>query len=291
MQNPTAFTVAGVDGCRGGWCVAMAVQKETMSPRGRRPRLTLLNLFVVDDFAAVISTTQHCEMVCVDIPIGLSNGPQPRRCDRQARKLLGRPRAASVFFVPPRQCLAADDYETASQICLRQGGRKLSTQSFALLKKIRQVDRLMTPFLQKRLRETHPELCFRALNGNQPVKYNKKTVAGCQLRLKLLQTVIANVPKVLARTPPSGWAVDDALDAIVAAWAAAQMLAGRARSLPEDPPLDARKLAMEIVCPLPPRRSGAAHDPNGPADCPRHHRRDTATKSLPTKRYVEGLGP
>ena len=43
--------------------------------------------------------------------------------------------------------------------------------------------------------------------------------------------------------------MDDALDAIVAAWTAGQAVLGKARTLPENPSLDSKGLRMEIVYP------------------------------------------
>jgi predicted RNase H-like nuclease len=197
----------------------------------------------------VLSKTADCVLVCIDIPIGLSNDDKRRQCDVAARQLLGR-RASSVFPAPGRSCLLADDYETACRISFERTGRKLSKQGFALLRKIREVDDLMTPALQRRVREIHPEFSFWSLNGKQPMLQNKKTVPGQARRHKLLQGVLADVDSILAQAPTSGYVMDDALDALVAAWTAGRVVLGKAETLPEQPELDGRGLRMEIVCPL-----------------------------------------
>ena len=66
--------------------------------------------------------------------------------------MLGR-RASSVFSPPSRQVLGATCYED-----VRAQG--LSIQAYGILPKIREVDRLMTPELQKVIHEAHPELAF-----------------------------------------------------------------------------------------------------------------------------------
>jgi predicted RNase H-like nuclease len=118
------------------------------------------------------------------------------------------------------------------------------------MKKIREVDDLMTPELQNRVREIHPEILFWALNGREPVRQNKKTVAGQAQRHKLLQEIFADMDIILAQTPVHGYVMDDALDAVVAAWAAGQAVIGKAKTLPEKPPLDSKGLKMEMLYPL-----------------------------------------
>ena len=136
-------------------------------------KFTLKNVFIVDTFAELLSKTVDCVLVCIDIPIGLSGGDKPRECDGAARKLLGQRRASSVFPSPISPCLLAEDYEAASKISFENTGKKLNKQTFALMKKIREVDELMTPELQRRAREIHPEVSFRALDDKKPMQNNK----------------------------------------------------------------------------------------------------------------------
>jgi predicted RNase H-like nuclease len=248
MPAPKTFQVAGVDGCKAGWCVAVASAHRT-GREGSGRILRLQTLFVRGTFADVLSNTQNCKLVCVDIPIGLSEGAQRRRCDIEARRLLGTPRASSVFPVPVRPCLSADDYQTACGISLEQSGTKLNRQSFGLLAKIRRVDDLMTPELQERVREVHPEVSFWALNSSVSVLQSKKTVPGQARRRQLLKRVFVNVDDILIGAAPAGYGLDDALDALVAAWTAARAVEGKARTLPVSPQRDSRGLKMEILCP------------------------------------------
>jgi predicted RNase H-like nuclease len=128
-------------------------------------------------------------------------------------------------------------------------GKGLSKQSFGLLEKIRQVDYLMTPELQMRVREIHPEVSFWALNGKKPVEQSKRSVPGQAQRHKLLHRIFTDMDDILSRSPGSGFAMDDAFDALVAAWTAAEAVAGRAETLPHDPELDGMGLKMEILFP------------------------------------------
>lgn len=248
MPPKRSFQVAGVDGCKAGWFVAITsvtMENETVISC----EFSLENAFIAGAFTEVLSKTLDCKLVCVDIPIGLSDGNKPRECDVVARKLLRGPRASSVFPAPIRHCLAAKNYETASKICFENTGKKLNRQSFALLKKIRQVDDLITPELQRQLREIHPEVSFWVLNNKKPVEQNKKTVPGQALRHKLLQRVFTDMDDILSKSPTSGFAMDDAFDALAAAWTAGQVVIGKAGTLPQNPELDSKGLKMEILYP------------------------------------------
>lgn len=243
------FQVAGVDGCKAGWLIAI-VSGAKKNGVENSWEFTFKKVVIADTFAKVLSKTIDCVLVCIDIPIGLSNGDKPRQCDVMARKLLRGARASSVFPAPIRPCLSTTDYETACKISHEHSGKKLSKQSFALLRKIRQVDDLMTPPLQQRVREIHPEISFWALNDKKPIQQNKKTVPGQARRHRLLQGVFGDVESVLIQAPDSGYVMDDALDAIVAAWTAGQTIIGKAVTLPEKPEHDSEGLRMEIVHPV-----------------------------------------
>ena len=249
MSPEQSFQVAGVDGCKAGWFIAttsvtMENEIETYC------EFNLKNVSIASTFTEVLSKTSDCKLVCVDIPIGLSDGDKPRECDGMARELLKGRRASSVFPSPIRPCLSAVDYETASKISFERTGKKLTKQTFALMKKIREVDDLMTPELQNRVREIHPEILFWALNGQKPIESNKKTVPGQTQRRNLLQRIFADIDSILVRAPVSGCAMDDALDAIAAAWTAGQAVIGKAKTLPEKPQLDSKGLKMEMLYPV-----------------------------------------
>jgi predicted RNase H-like nuclease len=79
-------------------------------------------------FEAVLASA--AEVICVDIPVGLLDGPGQRPCDTAARRLLGRPRASSVFPPPCRPALTAGDYETACEQNFRVCGRRISRQAY-----------------------------------------------------------------------------------------------------------------------------------------------------------------
>ncbi len=244
MAGKHEIQVAGVDGCKGGWFVAVCCGLDSGSPlKGDR-------FFVAPDFANVLAQTVDCELVCVDIPIGLTDGSNPRKCDVAARKVLGPGRASSVFPAPIRQVLTATDYKTACEISFNRCGKKLSKQTFQLLDKIRQADELMTPQMQHRVREIHPEICFWALNNQKPMQYKKRILPGISERINLLSPLFSDFEHALVDAGKSAKpAPDDILDALAAAWTAWAAVSGKAVTLPENPQLDSKGLKMEIVYP------------------------------------------
>jgi predicted RNase H-like nuclease len=207
--------VAGVDGCRGGWAVAVADAD------------TILDVQVVARFADVLAL--GCDAFAVDMPIGLLDRG-PRACDVEARRLLG-PRRASVFPAPTRPMLAAASYADALAIA------GLSKQAFNLLPKIREVDAAMSPRLQDTVVEVHPELCFSRLIG-APCRWPKRTADGRAERLAVVQPRIDR--------PPSGAAWDDVLDACALVETARRLVVGDVQRL-GDGSRDARGLRCEIV--------------------------------------------
>ena len=207
--------VAGVDGCRGGWAVALA------------DATALVDVLVIERFADVVAL--GCDALALDMPIGLLDHG-PRACDVEARRRLG-PRRSSVFPTPLRPMLAATSYAEALAI----GG--LSKQAYNLLPKIREVDTLMSPLRQDRIAEVHPELCFARLRG-EPCAAPKRTPEGRTERVRALGIVLAG--------PPRGAAWDDVLDACALVETARRLAGGEVERL-GDGARDARGLRCEIV--------------------------------------------
>jgi predicted RNase H-like nuclease len=173
-----AVTFIGIDGCRAGWFCVILDEGDAWSCR------------LAPDAHAVAELAMEADSVLIDIPIGLSDsGPDGRLCDREARQLLGRGRASSVFSAPARRTLAAASYPDALVLNRQATGRGLSKQAWNIVPKIREIDTLLcgNRALRGVLRESHPELCFRALNGKQAMQYNKKKEEGQQQRLAVLE--------------------------------------------------------------------------------------------------------
>ena len=200
------------------------------------------------------------ELILVDIPIGLPEGPGGRDCDREARKNLHWPRMTSVFPTPtrctvekafefPKDRKAADDIE---QRCACKG---LTIQAFSIAPKIAQVDRVMVGRREDetpRIREIHPEVCFGALNKRTAMSSRKQSVEGREKRLKVLRKAKPNSKKIYNEACfkflRKDVARDDILDALAAAITALRGTMGDAlRTLPETPPRDPKCIPMEMV--------------------------------------------
>jgi len=245
--------IAGVDGCRQGWIVALAQDWPASAP----PRFHLAR-----DFAEVLEIASDCAAVAVDMPIGLPEDGRRRDCDREARALLacwgrGVSGAASrVFDVAPRAVaeLAArpgTDFALFNAAHKAATGKGISRQAFAITPKILELDSALTPELQRRVVEAHPELAFAHLAGGRTLA-SKHSPLGILERCGLLGLDAAGLAAVLADNALPASAQEDLIDAWALLWPAAHVasLADPAtpntRRMPEIPPRDGRGLRMEI---------------------------------------------
>jgi predicted RNase H-like nuclease len=236
--------LAGVDGCAGGWLVAL------LQPAGNMARLR-----PVARFADILSLPEAPATIAVDMPIGLPErtGPGGRAAENAVRPLLGA-RQSSVFSVPSRAAIAADNYREACRIALETSNppRKVSKQLFNIAPKIREVDEALrgTPAAAARVYEVHPELAFWRLNGERALTEPKKVKGrayepGLALRRRLL--IGAGLPAdAVNAAPPRGAGPDDLLDALACAAIARRLHAGLARPYPDPPPRDEFGLPMAI---------------------------------------------
>jgi predicted RNase H-like nuclease len=233
--------VLGVDGWRGGWIGAL------VDPDGH------VEWRLLADAAGVVAV--DAAMTAIDIPMGLPE-VGVRRCDVEARTLLGTA-GSSVFAAPTRPVLACTTYAEAREVLRRRGGASMSAQAFGIVAKVRDVDAVLTRGLQERVVEVHPELAFRRLGGTHRMA-SKKTASGVGARVAALRRWLPDVDEALSGAP-GPVPVDDALDALVCAWTADRMLAGRVERL-GDGARDGRGLLMQIVVPNP-VSSTAGYDP------------------------------
>ena len=224
--------VAGVDSCPGGWLAVLVTFYEEVVEEEH---------FLLESFKELSELDSPPSYIAVDIPIGLLDEPVQggRECDRVARKVLGRPRSSSVFSPPVRPSLDCSTFEEG-----RDYG--LNLQSFGILPKVRELDRIMTPDLQFRIREAHPEVSFFTLAGLAPAQAGKKKAEGRHERVALLDQYFFQVREGLKRYPVSKATADDILDAYACAWTAMRIFRGEAGCLPDDPSRDEKGLQMAI---------------------------------------------
>jgi predicted RNase H-like nuclease len=236
--------LAGVDGCAGGWIVALV-----------RSGGNAAKIRIVRRFAEVTSAPEAPAAIAVDMPIGLPprTGLGGRTAESTVRPLLGA-RQSSVFSVPSRAAIYASDYAEACRIAAATSDppRKVSRQLFNIAPKIREVDEAlrMEPAAAARVFEVHPEVAFWRLNGGSALSEPKKVRSRCHepglaLRRRLL--IADGLPAdTVNAAPPRGAAADDLLDALACAAIARRIQAGLARPFPDPPPRDAFGLNMAI---------------------------------------------
>jgi threonine dehydratase/predicted RNase H-like nuclease len=241
--------IVGVDGCKGGWVMAMASAAGPFQPV----------LQVVAEFADVIAAAGDGAIIAVDMPIGLPEritGPG-RAPETLVRPLLGA-RQSSVFSIPARAAVYAPDYASACREAAARSepARKVSKQGFFLFPKIIEIDGHLRahPALAERIFEAHPEVAFVALHGGAPLSEPKKVKGkvhpeGLALRRRLLAR--AGLPAdLLAAPPPRGAGADDAIDALACLVTARAIARGEAVSYPAPPERDGFGLPVAIWAPL-----------------------------------------
>lgn len=217
---PDRRPVVGVDGAPGGW-VAVALDGDCLA-----------RVAVHANFRQVLRAYDGAEVIAVDIPVGLE--PMPRQAADRAAKAYLRPHGMRVFMTPPREALAERTYSKALAMLRAAGLPLISAQAYALRKKILEVDKVVGP--DDRVREVHPEVSFRAMNGEADLRHRKKTPWGFAERSKLLERNGVWLPGTafeLSRVGP-----DDVLDAAAAAWSARRIASGMGQTLPERPGTD-----------------------------------------------------
>ena len=235
--------LAGVDGCPAGW-VAVFVK-----PAGGEARVR-----VIARFADVLAAAEAPAVIAVDMPTGLPEraGKGGRHAENLIRPLLGA-RQSSVFSVPARAAVYADDYREACAVALATSDppRKVSKQLFNIAAKIREVDEAVrSSGATARTYEVHPELAFWRMNGERALSEPKKVKsrpfpAGLEQRRGLL--IAAGFPPEAVRAaPPKGAAADDLIDAFACTAVARRIHAGLARPFPDPPERDGFGLPMAI---------------------------------------------
>ena len=209
----------------------------------------MLNTF--PDVSSLWDHHRRASLILIDIPIGLkAEGRAERRCDPEARKLLG-PRRSSVFPAPCREAIYVQSYQEACDVNQRLTGKRLSVENWNIIPKIREMDCLLSDYTSARgrIREIHPELCFWGLAGH-PMQYAKKRNEGLSERTQLLQSIYPQTADIIAHALSTykrkDVARDDLLDALAAA-VTGSIGGDDLVSIPQEPEFDERGLRMEMV--------------------------------------------
>jgi predicted RNase H-like nuclease len=228
----------GVDGCKAGWFFVGLDDTEDWS------------IGLLAEIYGLSGLITKSQLILVDIPIGLPEyDKNERRCDLAARKVL-KQRRSSVFPVPLRQAINCNDYEHASRVNYEHTKRKLSRQSWEIAQKIKEMARfLLGAETDKKVRETHPEICFWALNNYRAMRYNKKSRQGFNERLAILLKYCSYAEDIVKEAEHKYQrrevARDDIIDALIAAVTA--RFYPKLITMPKEVEYDTKGLPMEIV--------------------------------------------
>ena len=230
--------LAGVDGCTGGWIAVLA----------RGGAFAQARVVMVAAFADILALPERPAVVAIDMPVGLpERSLGGRAAERSLRLVLGK-RRSSVFSIPSRVAVHAENYGEARRLALAtsEPPRSLSKQAFNIFPKIREIDVLLRgkPALAARVRECHPEGSFRMMRG-APLAFAKLKAEGARERRALLLEQ-GFAPALLDAKPPRGAKTDDVFDACAALWTAARIADGTATRHPEALEHDAQGLPMAI---------------------------------------------
>jgi predicted RNase H-like nuclease len=228
--------LAGVVPTKAGWVVASAkLQGIQMYPN--EPEL-LGNLMDVLDYRPSF------KVIALAAPIGLLERPVEggRSCDREARQMIGFPRAGAIPTPPIRKALQATNYEEAARL---SGG--MGAVTWGLLRRYAEVDEEMAPYRQRTIFEVQPELSFYQLNNDEPMKFSKRGHIGMEERKALLKGRIQGMERIVDAQIPKvrPWQL---IDAAVCLWTTRRIASRAMTRIPEDPEWDETGLRMEIVC-------------------------------------------
>jgi len=221
QTTPDRLRVAGLDGWKNGWVMAII--------DGER----LASVSAITDLAAGLAAAGPLDRIGIDMPFPLLDGE--RAADALARAQLGR-RASTVFSAPPLAALRATHYPDANAASRAAIGKGLSKQAWSLFPRIREVRAAIVSGLPAPVQESHPEVCFAVMTGGPLPR--KASWDGVLRRIQALQA--AGLDPLPHRGLPPSVAPDDVLDAIAVAWSArraARRSPGLLR-LPASAPLD-----------------------------------------------------
>ncbi|MEM9224820.1 MAG: DUF429 domain-containing protein [Pseudomonadota bacterium] len=234
-----AERVFGVDGCLRGWAVVGINREGRLDPEARL-------------FERLDPLVASGAILSVDIPMGLPakiSGPG-RVAEQAVRPLLGQ-RQSSVFSIPSRAAVYANSYEEACRLAAATSNplRKVSKQAFQIFAKVREMDGLLDRQNQTRVFETHAELAFWRLNGEEPMPTPKR-VKGVPAREGLAERIALlerhGFQNSFFDEPPKHVPLIDLVDAAALALIARRCADGTATPFPDPPGIDENGLRIAI---------------------------------------------
>jgi predicted RNase H-like nuclease len=142
-----------------------------------------------------------------------------------------------VFLTPPRAEIEASTHAVTTAASVRSTGFGVSQQSVAPTPRIREVDE-WDQYAPCRVYEVHPEISFAVLLG-APASAPKNSWAGMSERRRALEWGELTLEHIDGDAAVRA-AVDDVLDAPVAAWSARRIARGQAMKVPDPAPAGRR---------------------------------------------------
>ncbi len=175
----------------------------------------------------------------IDVPIGLPPRGY-RACDIEAIGRVG----SRVFLGARWGVWSFKCYKDANARYWSDNDKGIPKQLWCIRDNLRQINQLMTPELQSRFLETHPELVFLRLNGDRQLD-PKNSIPGRAQRVSILQeNGFGQIDRWLNQRYGTHIKRDDLIDACACAIAARDSK----ERLPthRNPPIDERGIRMEI---------------------------------------------
>lgn len=199
---------------------------------------------VLEALIDVVDYRPSFGIIALGAPIGFVDTPNGgyRRCDLEARRLLGWPRRTAVARVPSREGLAAGNLAEATRI-----EPWLTPLAYRRFRWLREIDVEVQPYHQRRLFSTVPELSFYLVNADRPTHTSTYWRDGPAERLELLRERLPGLRAIADRRPPRGAGISHVVDAAALLWTARRISGKAITRLPQDPEWDSLGRRMEIV--------------------------------------------
>jgi predicted RNase H-like nuclease len=234
-QNPFK-AIGGVTPCPGGWLVLP----------GRLAGVTVVaeEAFVLKTLMEVLDYRPRFDFGAVNIPFGYPEYPgrQYRRCDLEARELVGWPRVVNLRPVPSRAALFARSRKEALAI-----EPWLTKNDFRHFRWMKEAATEIQPFHSRSFYSANAALSFQHMNGDEPLKTSPYHDEGEVERLDLIRSRLPGIDDVVTRVPPDGAGLVHMFEAAAMLWTA-RRASGRAISrLPLDPEWDEAGIRVELV--------------------------------------------
>lgn len=228
--------IGGVTPCPGGWLVLP----------GRLAGVTVVaeEAFVLKTLVDVLDYRPKFDYAAVNVPFAFPEHPNQlyRRCDKEARAMLGWPRLVGIRPVPSRAALFARSRKEALAI-----EPWLTKNDFRHWRWLKEAATEIQPFHGRSFYSANPDLSFQHMNGDEPLTTSPYHDDGRVERLELIRSKLPGVEDVVTRVPPEGAGQIHMYEAAAMLWTA-RRASGRAISrLPLDPEWDPAGIRLEIV--------------------------------------------